>query len=167
LKIKTTAQIITIGGICSTLSVILQLAPIYFPGLGLILSPLSSLPVIFAALYSVICGSFVYLCTGFIILIISPHESVIFLLTTGVFGLALGINYNKNCITAVIISGSVLFSGINILTYLIGIAAFGDALTGVSLYKTEIIIFIFSFIYSVIWMIILKFIIRRIDFLIR
>jgi hypothetical protein len=167
LKLKVNAQIIAVGGICSTLSVILQLAPIYFSGLGLLLSPLSSLPVIFAALNSVVCGSFSYLCTGLIILIISPHESVIFLLTTGLFGLVLGINYNKKFITAVIMSGSVLFSGINILIYFIGVAAFGDALTDIPLHIAEIIILIFSFIYSVIWMVILKIIFRRINFLIR
>lgn len=167
MKIKITARIIAAGGICTTLSVLLQLAPLYFPGLGLMLSPLGSLPVIFAALYSVTCGSFTYLCTGLIILVISPHESVIFLLTTGILGLALGINYNKNFITAVIISGLTLFSGINILTYFIGIAAFGDALTGIPLYIEEIIIFIFSLIYSTLWMVLLKFIIGRINSLYR
>lgn len=158
---RTTSQVVSVGGICCAIAGIFQLAPVFIPGFGLLLSPLSSLPVILAALYSVKCGSFTYVCTGLLVSIFSPQESVIFLLTTGVFGLIIGLTFHKKWIMTVFFSGITLFSGINILTYFVGIAALGDALNGVATYLTVIITFVFSVVYSFLWLVFLKLIFRK------
>ena len=75
---------IGLGGILTSITVILQSAPVFLPIIGLILSPFSTLPVALAALINVYLGLGVFTSSLFILLIVSIQEGAIFLFATGI-----------------------------------------------------------------------------------
>jgi len=158
LKQREIAQIVSMGGIFTTLTVMFQATPVLLPSIGLLFSPLSTLPVALSAMYSVFSGTLTLLSGTVILLFISPQEAVIFLLTTGPLGLALGIQLNKgtSTIQTLIVSATTLFLGINVLTHVVGIAAFGGLTHSFSIYLTAMVFILFSLGYTSIWMFLLK-----------
>ncbi|MGE4283883.1 MAG: hypothetical protein AB7G87_09205 [Clostridia bacterium] len=128
--------------------------------MGILLSPFATLPIALAAIISVYSGIAALFASAFILLLINPQEAVIFLLTTGPLGLALGANYVKGIIQSVFISGVTLLIGINILTHIVGIAVFGDMTPNSAPILTASIFILFSLLYSGIWLLMLKFFIN-------
>ena len=157
---NTPAKLISIGGIFSAFAILLHSSPVFLPGIGIILSPFASLPIALSAAVSPYLGIITLLTSASILLLISPQEAVIFLLTTGPLGLVLGLNYRKGKMISLAVTGGILFIGINILTSIVGIEAFGDITPHYSLMITESIFILFSFIYSYIWIIAFRFFIN-------
>lgn len=145
------ANIICFGGILTAITVILQLSPVFLPVIGMALSPFSSMPVLLAAFLNIPMGLVVLVSAVFLTFVVSPQEAVILMLTTGLLGFAVGALLNrKGVMCTAVISAITLFTGILILTYVVGIPAFGDFSKSFSL----IIIFfslVFSFVYTCIW----------------
>lgn len=156
MKINSSARIVSIGGIFSALAVVFQSSPVFLPGIGLALSPFATLPIALAALASTYSGIIALFASALILLFISPQEAAIFLLTTGPLGFALGASYNKGFLKSLAVTGGVLFIGVNILTHVIGIAAFGDLTPDSSLITAAFIFMLFAPFYSCIWIFILN-----------
>ena len=145
------AYVICRGGILTGITVLFQSAPVLLPAIGMALSPLSSLPVLLAAVIDIPMGIVVLLSSAIIIFTVSPQEAIFFLLTTGPLGITIGcLLYRKGWILTLLLSTACLFTGMVVLTYVIDIPAFGDLSNSFSL--TVILFYlVFAFIYAGLW----------------
>lgn len=158
-------RFISVGGILTTIAVISQSAPVFLPAIGLLLSPLSTLPIAIAAFYSIPLGVTVFFSSALLIALVSIQESIILIFTTGPLGIAIGtLLYRKGTLVSILISSIILSLGMISLTYVIGISAFGDLTSSISFPLTSLIFFSFSIIYASIWSICLR---KFINYLIR
>lgn len=149
---KKLIQQISVGGLFTAITVILQSAPIYLPTFGLLLSPFSTLPVALAAVMNIYLGIAVLLSSSLILIAVSINEAIILLFTTGLLGLILGgLIYRKGMITSILASVVSLVIGMMILTYLVGIPGFVSFTSSLSIATIIIIYFIFSILYICIW----------------
>jgi hypothetical protein len=131
---------------------LLQSAGGFFPGIGYMISPLATLPMILAMLVSRKLGFWSYIITIVLLLIIQPSEIHVFCFTTGLLGMGLGFSFHfvKRRI-GLAVSGAVsLLIGISFLLYGIDFAILGPVSTSWS-FARFIGIFIFCFIYSWFW----------------
>ena len=142
-------QSVTLGALYSIISTIFQTAPVYMPVVGLLFSPLSTLPVIISGLYSFTLALFVYLCSSFLILLVSLEEALFFIFSTGLIGLGISIFIKKNKpITTNITSTIFLTFGILMLTYIFQITSFIEFARKTNFLALLIIAVIFSSFYS-------------------
>lgn len=151
---------ICIGGILTTIAVMFQSAPILLPAIGMALSPLSSLPIAFAAYFNLSLGISTLISSTIILIFISIEEALILLFTTGLLGVVLGVLYQKSLLISILYSTMALTIGMIILTYIVGIAAFGDFTNSLSIIITVLIFIIFGIIYTTLWNIYFKKFIR-------
>lgn len=156
------SHFISIGGILSAFAVLFQLSPAILPGVGLILSPMTTLPIAIAASLSFPLGFLTLLASAPIVFIFSPEECMIMLLTTGPFGIALGSVVNRSKPAALLWPVLTLFTGMNLLTYVVQIAAFGDLTASFTIPVTLLAFIFFSFIYTILWKFLLEKILKRI-----
>lgn len=151
------SRFICIGGVLTTLTVLFQSAPVFLPGIGLALSPLSTLPVAIAAASDILLGAAVFFSSAVLLAVVSTQESVILLLTTGLLGIVTGtLLYRKGIIISILFSSIALFPGIVVLTNIIGIPEFKVIKDPLTTLFSLIIIFIFSIIYAGVWNIFLN-----------
>lgn len=160
---RNLSKTICLGGILSAIAIFTQSAPVFLPQIGLFLSPLSTLPMAIAAKLLRRYGILSYLCAAFILFFISSQESMIFLVTTGLLGVVLGLLIHKRMSIVILISGVFLFFGICILIFIIGIPAFGDFLIDKSLLIRLSIYGVFSFFYTSLWSIAFRKTLRILD----
>lgn len=145
------SYIISIGGILAALAVLLQSAPVYMPGVGLILSPLATLPAAMGFMVSVRMGLSVYGASSLILLMISPQEAAIFALATGLLGIPLGIGYGKPFLLSAASGFLSMLIGLELLVHLVALPVFGD-LTPKGGLPAELLFFApFCLAYSVLW----------------
>lgn len=150
-------RFICLGGIISAISVILQAAPIYLPVFGMVISPVSTLPVAIATGINVYLGLMVFMSSALVLIIVSIQEAFIFIFTTGLLGLVLaGFIYRKGILISVFITAAILTGGMITLTYIIGIPGFEKFAASLSLPTTIMIYSIFSLFYIYIWAILLR-----------
>ncbi len=157
MSINKSAQTVSIGGILTSLAILFQSAPIFLPGMGLILSPLATLPIALATIRSSYLGAMVYLSSALVLILVSPQEAAIFMMTTGLLGLSLGISHNKRIVPSIASCTIVLFIGINLLKNVIGLAVFGG-LTPEAPFLVEAAVFLlFALVYSLVWVFLVRF----------
>ena len=145
-------RLISIGGILTTITVLFQSAPVFSPAVGLLFSPLSTLPVAIAAFYHIPLGLTVLISSALILTLVSIQEAIILLLTTGLLGIVIGtFLYRKGMLISILFSTIILFLGMVSLTYIVGISAFGDLTSSASIPLTLFIFTVFSLIYTSIW----------------
>jgi len=158
-------RFISIGGILTTITVIFQSAPTFLPAIGLLFSPLSTLPIAIAAFYNISLGLTVFFTSALILVLVNVQEAIILLFTTGLLGTALGtFLYRKGLFVSILFSSIILSIGMISLTYIVGISAFGDLTSLESIPLTILIYTSFSLIYVSIWNICLR---KFINYLIR
>lgn len=152
MKKMNKARFISIGGILTALTVLFQSAPVFLPAIGLFLSPLSTLPIAIAGYYSITLGISVFFSSMLILSFISVQEAVILLFTTGLLGIVIGtFLYRKGILVSILFSFIILSLGIMTLTFIVGIQAFGDLTSSVSIPTTILIFTSFSLVYVSIW----------------
>jgi hypothetical protein len=146
------SRFICIGGILTTIAVLFQSAPVFLPAIGLALSPLSTLPIAIAAVSDISLGITVFFSSALILVIVSTQETIILLFTTGLLGIVIGILlYRKGIIISILFSSIALSLGMVFLTYIVGISAFVDLTSSLSIPLTFLIFFSFSLVYASIW----------------
>lgn len=157
LKKMSKVRSISIGGVLTTITVIFQSAPVFLPVFGLVLSPLSTLPIAIAAYYNISLGIAVFLSSAFILALISLQETIILLFTTGLLGVVIGtFLYRKGIYVSILFSSAILSLGIIIITFILGISAFGDLTYSLSLPLILIVFLLFSIIYVSFWNVFLR-----------
>lgn len=145
-------RFICIGGILTAVAVLFQSAPVFLPAIGLVLSPLSTLPIAIASVSNIYLGFSVLFSSTLILAIISTQEAVILLFTTGLLGIVIGtLLYRKEIIISILFSSITLSLGMIFLTYIVGIPGFVDLTSSLSTTLIFLIFFSFSLVYSSIW----------------
>lgn len=157
MKKMSIGRFICIGGILTTIAVLFQSAPVFLPAIGLALSPLSTLPIAIAAVSNISLGLTVFFSSALILIIVSTQETLILLFTTGLLGIVIGtLLYRKGIIISILLSSIALSLGMIFLTYIIGISAFVDFTSQLSIPLIFLIFFSFSLVYASIWNICLR-----------
>ncbi|MFC7061687.1 hypothetical protein [Halobacillus seohaensis] len=143
---------IVIGALLGSIAVIFQSAGI-FTGIGYILSMMSTGPLVLASLLSLRIGVMTYFVTIFLLAILQPTELLVFVFTTGLLGLSLGmaLKYLKRGIFIILFAALCLTIGISILLYGFKFPILGPSVT--SRFNSMVILgtFVFSLLYSWIW----------------
>lgn len=156
MKKKNLVQNISIGGLLTAITVLLQAAPVFMPAIGMLMSTLSILPIAIAAMTNIFLGFGVMVASALLLLIISIQESMILIFTTGILGFTLGaLLFRRREIITVLASSFGLVFGMLVLTYVIGVPGFAKI---ASRLKSSILVFafvIFSIVYVSLWMLFL------------
>lgn len=103
------------GAVLASLAVVLQVAPLLIPIIGVSISALSTLPVVLAVYSNVIIGILVYIVAGVLISFWSVPQSLMFIFTSGILGLSLGICMKKRLPFMVVVITSALLMSIGLL----------------------------------------------------
>lgn len=144
----TTKLIFT--AVLSSFAAILQSAGAYAPGIGFIVSAMTTLPIFLATIVSIRHGFLSYCVTFLLLMIIQPSELLIFSFTTGVLGLVLGVSFytSQTRFWVVSLGGAALFIGIITLLFIFGFPVLGPGF-GTSLqYRPLLLIVMFSMLYA-------------------
>ncbi|WP_142301032.1 hypothetical protein [Bacillus sp. 7884-1] len=140
------------SALMSLIAAILQAAGGVIPGIGMLISPFSSAPIIISVLISPLYGILSYFLTIFLLLLLQPSELIFFPFTTGAMAIGIGIGlilFNK--VWKVISFSSLFLSiGICLLLYLLQIPVLGPFLIEFRVLNV-LIIYIFSLVYCWIW----------------
>lgn len=126
-----------------------------FPGIGLLMSPLSTFTILFSTFFSLQHGFLTYFATIILLFIIEPSELFIFPFATGLLGLGLGwgfIKLKNRWITISIVNGLLLFMGICFPLYVLHFPILGPTILSVPKLSILFAILVFSLIYSLLWL---------------
>lgn len=147
-----TKTLVTIAFL-SALAALFQSAGGFFPGPGYLLSPLSTAPIVLAAVISLRSGLTAYGLSILLLLLIQPSELIVFPFTTGLLGLALGFSIarSRNRIQVVLFSALALWAGIALVLYAFRFPLLGPSVAMSFDIVMATYIFLFSFLYSAIW----------------
>jgi len=147
-----TKSLVTIAFL-SALTALFQSAGGFLPGPGYLFSPLSTAPIVLAALISMRSGLTAYALSILLLLLIQPSELIVFPFTTGLLGLALGFSVarSKNRLQVVLISAIALWIGITLVLYAFRFPLLGPSVALRFDIATAEYIFLFSLLYSAIW----------------
>lgn len=147
---KTT--LLTVGALLGSIAVIFQSAGI-FTGMGYILSMMSTGPLVLACLLSLRIGVMTYVVSIFLLAILQPSELLVFVFTTGLLGLSLGIGlkYFKRSIVIIPFAALCLTLGISILLYGLKFSILGPSVTSHFNGVVILVTFAFSLLYSWLW----------------
>lgn len=141
---------LVVGALLGSIAVIFQSAGI-FTGIGYMLSMMSTGPLVLASLLSLRIGVMTYFVTLILLAMFQPSELLVFLLTTGLLGLSLGIGLKYLKRDIIIIPFAALCLGISILLYGFKFPILGPSVTAHFSSVVILVSFAFSLLYSWIW----------------
>lgn len=159
---RSRTHMLVISALLASLAAVFQSAGGFIPGIGYIISPFSTLPIVVAACISPASGFFAYIVAIGLLFMVQPGELFIFPFTTGLLGLAIGLSIKvlKRRLSIVLLSGAALFMGICFVAFVLRFPIFGSSsVTGPIILS---ILLSFSFLYSYLWVEISRFFLRRI-----
>lgn len=145
---STTKLIIT--SILSSFAAIFQSAGGYAPGIGFIVSAMTTFPIFLATIVSIRHGLLSYFVTIFLLLFIQPGELIIFSFTTGILGLVLGVSFYKLNIRFWVVSlaGATLFMGIITILFIFRFPVLGLGVGTSFHFRSILIVGMFSISYA-------------------
>ena len=143
---------LVLGALLGSIAVIFQSAGV-FTGVGFIMSMMSTGPLVLSSLLSLRIGVMTYFVTAILLAVIQPSELLVFLFTTGLLGLSLGVGlkYLKRSLLIISFAALCLTLGITILLYGLQFPILGPSIS--SQFNGIVILgtFVFSLLYSWIW----------------
>ncbi|WP_241481478.1 hypothetical protein [Mesobacillus campisalis] len=160
---KTTKLVL--GANLVGIAAVLQAAGGFLPGIGYVISPLATAPILLCSLFSIPFGFMSYLLTILLLLIIQPAELMIFPFTTGLLGLGIGASFSFFRKRLTVIAGGAipLTLGIISLLYFFRFPILGPAFSGSFSILTAGGIFVFAFLYSWLWVEMALLLLKRIS----
>ncbi|MCM3109406.1 hypothetical protein P9H20_10940 [Lederbergia lenta] len=137
----------------SCLAAIFQSAGGLFPGIGYLISPLATAPLLLCTALSLPFGLLSYMLTMLLLLIIQPSELIVFPFTTGLLGFGIGISFCffKRRLNIILGSTMILTLGITTLLYIIKFPVLGPTVSTSFSFFTGGAIILFSLFYSWLW----------------
>lgn len=141
---------IIIGSLFAAIAALFQLIPFFFSEALIFFTIFSALPIYIVSRINPKTGILSYFVTGIIVMILSVHEGLFFLLTNGVVAISLGIcNYytEKKWIIWAISSISLTIT-LSIINYGIGLSIFSIEIPGGRIIQILIILSL-SLIYNI------------------
>lgn len=156
-----TRKMITVAFLAA-LSAIFQSMGGLLPGIGYLISPLATAPIMLSTVLSVGSGLTAYALAMLLLLFIQPSELIVFPFTTGLLGLGIGgsLLYLKVRLSTVIAGAFSLWAGILLLLYVFRFPVLGPAVSSFKL-STIAMIYVFSLFYSWLWVEISRYIIQK------
>ncbi|MCM3117382.1 hypothetical protein M3610_19085 [Neobacillus sp. MER 74] len=144
---------LVVGSLLGGFAAILQSAGL-IGGIGYALSIMATGPIILATVLSIRIGLLTYAVTTLLLIILQPSEVLIFLFTTGLLGIALGIGFKfyKTGSMVSVMGGTSLSFGILILLYIFQFPVLGPSISRQVSGTVIAGVFLFSQFYSWIWM---------------
>ena len=145
---------LVLTAILSALAAILQSTGNFLPGIGYLISPFATAPILICTIISIPFGIQSYVLTFFLLILIQPGESFLFPFTTGLVGLGMGIALPilKRRIGIIVFTSLLLLGGICFLLYIVHFPVLGPLVSSSISLKVMGFIYIFSFVYTWIWM---------------
>lgn len=145
-------QKVILASFLSLMAAIFQSTGGFLPGIGYIISPLATVPIILSVIISYQLGFMAYITTILLLFIIQPSELLVYPFSTGLLGLGIGIGFRmlKKRLSIIILASFTLFIGILTALYIIKFPILGPVSNDVNTY-TVLLIYIFSIVYSWVW----------------
>lgn len=142
-----------LGSLLGAIAAILQSAGL-IGGIGYAFSMMATGPIVLATILSAQFGLLTYVVTALLLLIIQPSEVLVFLFTTGLLGVALGLGFKwtKRKITVTLSGGLALTTGILLLLLLFHFPILGPSLSSEVNAQAILAIAGFGLFYSWMWM---------------
>lgn len=142
-----------LGSLLGAIAAILQSAGL-IGGFGYLFSMMATGPIVLATIISARFGILTYAVTGLLLLVIQPSEVLVFLFTTGLLGVTLGLGFkwSRRILSVTLIGGLSLTMGILLLLNLFHFPVLGPSLSSKVTFLSALAIAAFSLIYSWIWM---------------
>lgn len=140
------------SALLALIAAILQSAGGIIPGIGMLISPFSTAPIILSMLISPSYGVLSYLLTIFLLLFMQPSELIVFPFTTGAMAIGIGygfILFNRRW-KVLTFSSLFLCIGICLLLYVVQFPVLGPFLINFKVSKI-IVIYLFSLPYCGLW----------------
>ncbi|WP_409276044.1 hypothetical protein V1499_10620 [Neobacillus sp. SCS-31] len=159
---------LVLGAILAGIAAVLQSAGGVFPGVGYVVSPFATAPILLCFVISFWTGTLSYFLTCVLLLVLQPSELFVFPFTTGLLGVGLGVAftiYRRRL--AIICSGAVsLATGIVVLLYALNFPVLGPVVSiSFSLQATGGIL-LFTFLYAWLWVEAILFFFKKIKVII-
>lgn len=151
-KRKKTMKLI-LGSLFACIAVILQAAGGILPGIGFLLSPLATAPILLCSMFSIPLGIMSYFLTIILLFILQPSELIVFPFTTGLLGLGIGAAfYFFRKRLSIIATGAILLMlGIIILLFIFHFPVLGPSVPDSFSFLITVWILLFAFLYSWLW----------------
>ncbi|HZG73772.1 MAG TPA: hypothetical protein VEY51_19700 [Chondromyces sp.] len=151
-KHKKTMKLI-LGSIFACIAAILQAAGGFLPGIGYLLSPLATAPILLFSMFSIPFGVISYFLTIMLLFILQPAELIVFPFTTGLLGLGIGVSFHffRKRLSIIATGGILLMLGITSLLFIFHFPILGPAVSVSFSFLTTGSIFLFAFLYSWLW----------------
>ncbi|QGQ45861.1 hypothetical protein [Metabacillus sediminilitoris] len=161
-KHKKTMKLI-LGSIFACIAAILQAAGGFLPGIGYLLSPLATAPILLCSMFSIPFGVISYFLTIMLLFILQPTELIVFPFTTGLLGLCIGASfYFFRKRLSIIATGTILLMlGMMSLLFILQFPVLGPVVSVSFSFLTTGSIFLFAFLYSWLWVEIALIIFKR------
>ncbi|MEH7095464.1 hypothetical protein [Neobacillus vireti] len=142
-----------LGSLLGAIAAILQSAGL-IGGFGYVFSMMATGPIVLSTVISVQFGLLTYVVTAILLLIIQPSEVLVFLFTTGLLGVALGLGFkwSRRKISVTLTGGLALSAGILLLLLIFHFPVLGPSFSRDVNATTILAIEGFSIVYSWIWM---------------
>jgi hypothetical protein len=149
-KEMTPTTNLVIATLLSSFAAIFQSAGGFFPGIGYLISFMSTLPIFLASIISIRHGILSYFLTMLLLLLIQPSELIIFPFTTGLLGVAIGAAFTlfANRILVVSFAGACLFTGIMMILCVFRFPVLGPGVESSFDFGMAAFILAASFLYS-------------------
>ncbi|MTI85850.1 MAG: hypothetical protein FH756_18625 [Firmicutes bacterium] len=149
---STQREMVLAAQLC-VLAAILQSAGGFFPGVGYLVSAMSTVPVVIASVFSLRCGIKTYLLACVLLFFLQPAELIIFAFTTGPLGIGLGVAFLtlRKRPSVYVITSLFLFAGIILLLYGLRFPVLGPVAQGDIIMTNILFIYGFCFLYSCLW----------------
>ncbi|RSD28639.1 hypothetical protein [Mesobacillus subterraneus] len=166
-KYKRTLKLMLVS-FFACIAAILQAAAGFFPGVGYLVSPLTTAPILLCSMLSIPFGVMTYVLTIMLLFILQPSELIVFPFTTGLLGLGIGAAfYFFRKRLSIIASGAILLMlGIMSLIVIFNFPVLGPAVSGSFSFFSAGGIFLFTFLYSWLWVEIALIIYKRLKVII-
>ena len=162
-KTYTYPKKLVLAALFSALAAILQSTGNFLPGVGYLISPFATLPILICTIISIPFGLQSYFLTFLLLTLIQPGESFVFPFTTGIVGLGIGVAVLilKRRISIIVFTSILLMGGICFLLYIFRFPVLGPIASTSPSLKIIGYIYIFSFIYSWLWVELSRFIFKK------
>lgn len=155
----------TIAAFLAALAAIFQSMGGLLPGVGFLISPFATAPIVLCCVLSFGSGLIAYLLAILLLFFIQPGELIVFPFTTGLLALGIGgaFIYSKTRLSAVMAGSFFLWAGIYLLVYIFRFPVLGPAFSSTLNISTIAMVFCFSFFYSWLWVDLSRWFINKIS----
>ncbi len=150
---ETKTKRLVIGALFAGIAALLQAQGGFLPGVGYLISPFATLPILICTMFSLSLGVMSYILAIFLLFLLLPSELFVFPFTTGLLGVGVGAAFSffRQRLSMIAVGAILLTLGIMILLYLVRFPVLGPVASNSFSFLTAGSICLFAFFYSWLW----------------